>query len=92
MNCACGALLPPYAGRGRPRVRCATCAAKSKSAKAWRAANSGRVDAYNAARRADYAARSSVERARARLRYALRVRRRVDQAKRELEQAMAHAA
>jgi hypothetical protein len=25
-NCACGAPLLPHAGRGRPRVRCLTCA------------------------------------------------------------------
>lgn len=89
MNCACGVLLPPYAGRGRPRLLCATCAAKSKSAKAWRAANPGRVEAYNATRRADYAARNSVERARARLRYALKARRRVAEATRDLERALA---
>jgi len=51
MNCRCGATLPPYLGRGRPRKRCEACAAdKSALAKAWRAAHPSRVAAHNIAR------------------------------------------
>jgi hypothetical protein len=71
-------------------VRCRACAAdRSTLNKAWRAAHSADVEAYNASRRAEYAARHSVARARARLRYALKIRGRVAEATRDLEQAMA---
>lgn len=73
MNCQCGAEIAPTVGRGRPRVRCRACAAdRARLGKKWRASNPARVDAYNAARRADYAAHRDVAQARARLRYAVR--------------------
>ena len=50
---SCGASIAPSgAGRGRPRKRCASCAAdRSALGRAWRAANPNRVAAYNASRR-----------------------------------------
>ncbi|HEV2033386.1 MAG TPA: hypothetical protein VGU71_04185 [Candidatus Dormibacteraeota bacterium] len=54
-RCACGAELAPYAGRGRPRVRCAPCAAnRSALNKDYRAAHPGYVRGYNAGRRVRY--------------------------------------
>jgi hypothetical protein len=53
---ACGSPLPPYRGRGRPRIRCEACAAdRSALGRAWRAAHPEAVEAYNARRREEYA-------------------------------------
>jgi hypothetical protein len=54
-SCACGKLLPPYPGMGRPRVRCDVCAAdKAALGKSWRAEHPAEVTAYNQGRRAAY--------------------------------------
>jgi len=92
MICRCGATFEPTAGRGRSRVRCQACASdKSALAKAWRAANPSRVAAHNATRRADYAAAPELPRARANLRYALKVNCRIADAQRALDAALARA-
>jgi hypothetical protein len=91
-RCACGAKLAPYAGRGRPRLRCEACAGdRSGLGTKWRAVNAGQAAAYNRARRAAYAANREVEQARGRLRYALKVRRRVAEARLDVERAMRRA-
>jgi hypothetical protein len=89
MNCQCGAPIAPTSGRGRPRKRCPACAAdRSQLGKEWREANPARVDEYNRARREGYHAKHSVSKARARLAYALKVRRRVAEAQYALERAV----
>ena len=92
-RCACGAKLAPYAGRGRPRLRCQACAADQSALGAnWRAVHPQRVADYNADRRVAYAANRDVERARNRLRYALKVRRRVAEAQLAVRHAERRAA
>jgi hypothetical protein len=55
----CGRPLPAPAPRGRPRVRCESCAAdKSALGRAWRATHRAEVAAYNLARRNATASRS----------------------------------
>jgi len=83
-------MFAPTVGRGRPRKRCPACAADvAQLGRDWRASNPARVEAYNSSRRDEYASRHSVARARARLRYALKVRRRVPEAQQRLERALA---
>jgi hypothetical protein len=73
-------------------VRCRACAAdQSRLGRQWRAVNATRVYAYNRARREAYAAQRTVMRARARLRYALRVGRHVAEARHDLAKATAPA-
>lgn len=66
---------------------CRSC--HRETTKAWRSDN---AVALNVRRREAYATNREVERARARLKYALKVRARVAEATRDLEQAMARAA
>jgi hypothetical protein len=48
--------LPRTARRGRPRIRCESCAADKRAVKkAWIAANREKIDAYNELRRRLYA-------------------------------------
>jgi hypothetical protein len=48
----CGTGLPPFSGRGRPRVRCERCAAdKARVARLWRQRHPERVRRSNESRR-----------------------------------------
>jgi hypothetical protein len=51
----CEDVLPPYSGRGRPRVRCEECASdKSGLARRWREMNEEAVETYNERKRIEY--------------------------------------
>jgi hypothetical protein len=50
----CGNQLSPYPGIGRPRLRCAPCAANGAALTDWRSRHPDRVQAYNLARRERY--------------------------------------
>jgi hypothetical protein len=92
-TCQCGAPLPQNRGRGRPRVRCEACASnKSNLAREWRASHPDEVAAQNLVKRLRYRSTVGAVRARRRLKYALRIGRRISQATLDVERAMKKAA